>query len=128
MEIKELEGKASRLAQLRDIIKNREGELKKELEPIKNERDALQEELLEDMHDEKVASLRVENGDMYTRAVRRGIQVTNEISARKWAKEHEAYSIDRRVVAQMLGKEEKLPKGFDYIETPYIKVTKNKHE
>lgn len=126
MEIESLQKKAERLAELRDAIKKEEDAVKEKVEPLKTERDMLQEELLADMHKEKVASLRVENGDMYTRAVRKGIQITNEVFARTWAKEHNAFSVDRRLVAQQLKDAEEMPSGFDRVETPYISIRKSK--
>lgn len=122
MEIQELQTKAERLAELRKKIK----EIEEQTEPLKAERDMLQEELLVDMAREKVASLRVNGGDMYTRATRKGIQITEEVFARQWALEHNAFSIDRRQVAQQLGKAEEMPRGFERVETAYISIRKTK--
>jgi len=121
MEIAVLQKKAERLAELRTKLTEIETTL---IEPIKAERDALQEELLKDMATENVASLRVSGGDMYTRATRQGIQITNEVFAREWARENNAFSIDRRIVAQRLGKAETLPDGFERTETAYISIRK----
>lgn len=125
MEIAQLQEKAERLAEIRDALKRIEEE---RIAPLKAERDELQNALLEDMARENVASLRVSGGDMYTRAIRKGIQITNEVSARKWALEHNAFSIDRRLVAQQLGKAEELPQGFERVETAYISIRKSKEK
>lgn len=126
MEIKNLQQKAERLDEIRSAITQKEEELKKELEPLKAERDHLQEELLSDMHRENVATLRLESGNMYTRATRKGIAITNEVAARTWAKENNAFSVDRRLVAQYLGKAEELPEGFEKVENNYISIRKSK--
>lgn len=122
MEIAQLQEKAERLALLRTRIK----EIEEQAKPYEAERDALQEELLADMAKEQVASLRVAGGDMYTRAVRKGIAITNEVFARKWALENNAFSIDRVQVAQRFAKAEELPEGFERTETAYISIRKGK--
>ncbi len=126
MQIKDLQEKAERLARLRSAITQLEDSVKEKVSPLKAERDALQEELLQDMADENVASLRVTDGDMYTRATRKGIAIVDEVQARFWAKEHEAYSIDRLQVAQMLKEADELPACFERVETDYISIRKSK--
>jgi len=126
MEIKKLQSKADKLAKLRDKIAKYEAQLAVKIDALKEERDRLQEELLGDMSREKIASLRVENGDMYTRATRKGITIVDEVFARKWALDNNAFSIDRRRVAEVLGKANELPPGFTKTETAYISIRKNK--
>lgn len=125
MQIKEMQKKAERLARLRSKVDDLKKKFTDKLSPLEEQRDALQMELLEDMSREQVASLRIENGDMYTRATRKGITITNEVFARKWALENNAFSIDRKQVAGILGKKDELPPGFEKTETAYITIRKS---
>lgn len=126
MEIKKLQSKADKLAKLRDKLAKLDAAYEAKATSIKEERDRLQDELLTDMEREQIASLRVVNGDMYTRAVRKGIIIQDEVFARKWALDNNAFSIDRRRVAEVLGKADILPPGFQKTETAYISIRKNK--
>lgn len=128
MEIKTLQQKAQRLHDLRSTIALREEELKQLLTPLKTARDELQEELLADMRENEVATLKVDSGESYVRAVRKGIQVTLEAHARKWAIENGAVQIDRRLVAQALKDATELPDGFERVETPYISIRSSKKD
>ncbi len=125
MQIQELQLKAEKLAILRQGITEIENIAKEQTEHLKAQRDALQEELLADMARENVASLRVTGGDMYTRATRRGISIVNEVAARKWALENNAFSIDRIQVAQKLKDATELPTGFEKVTTDYISIRKS---
>lgn len=128
MEIKKLQSKADKLAKLRDKLAKLDAAYEAKAAVIKDERDRLQQELLDDMAREQIASLRVVNGDMYTRAVRKGIIIADEVFARKWALDNNAYSIDRRRVAEVLGKADILPPGFQKTEVAYISIRKNKDD
>lgn len=124
--IQKITDKAERLHELRNAISVEEESLKEKLEPLKKERDELQDYLVEELKKNNLSGIKISSGENYTRAVRKGVEITNEVFALKWAKENNAFSINRVIAAQKLKDVEKMPVGFARVETEYISVRKPK--
>src|SRR5687768_5691018 len=113
MEIEHLQAKAERLNRVRTLITTREAELQKALDPFKAERDALQEELLTDMAATNLATIKLPTGENYIRAIRKGVAIKSLPHALQWAKEHNAVSIDRKLLTQAFKDVDELPSFFE---------------
>jgi hypothetical protein len=124
--IKRITDKAERLYSVRREIEAKEEEHKKSVESLKIERDALQASLLDELKKNELSSIKVSSGDSFTKAVRKGLNITDERKALMWAKERNAVSIDKIRAAAMLKEAKELPEGFEYAETEYISVRKGK--
>ncbi len=124
--IKRITEKAERLAELRAAINTLEEDAKKRVEGLKQERDAIQQELIDSLKKEGLATIKTSAGESYTLAKRKGISIVNEIFALKWAMENRAVSINRILVAQKLKDAKEMPSGFEAIESEYISVRKPK--
>ena len=127
-ELQTITKNAERLYEIRKLISDKEDALKVELESLKAERDAVQVALIADLTKNGLASIKVASGETYSKAIRRGISITNEAFALKWALEAKAVKIDTVVAGQLLRGAEKLPKGIEATSTEYISVRKPKEE
>jgi hypothetical protein len=124
--IERIKTKAEQLAETRLLIAKTEEAHRVELEGMKAKRDTLQDELLAELRKEGLTSIKTDGGESYTRATRRGINITNPITALAWAKDHGAVAIDRRLVGAKLAKATVMPTGFELVENEYISVRKPK--
>lgn len=126
--IDRIKSNAEQLAELRTTIAKTEEAHRLELESLKEKRDTLQNDLLTALRKEGLASIKTAAGESYARSTRRGVNIINPIAALAWAKEHGAIAIDRRIVATKLAKTDKIPAGFELVETEYISVRKPRAE
>lgn len=124
--IQKITGKAEKLRMLRDYITDEEQKFKIRMEDVKKDRDSIQDELLIDMRKHKLSSIKVESGETFTKAVRKGVDITSESLALKWAIDHRAVSINKIVAGQLLKEAKEIPQGFQLVETEYISVRKPK--
>lgn len=120
--------KAEALYDIRREIERIEEENREKLAAKKLERDALQEALLDSLRKHKLSSIKVANGDSFTRARRKMYEVTLLPHALAWATKNKCVSIDKRLVSQKLGKMDEIPAGFEMVESEYISVRKGKQE
>lgn len=126
MAIEIIKAKAEKLLELRAFISKREEEVDNELKAIKEERDTVQAELLEELKKDDLKSIKVSDGSSYIRASRKGIQITDPTRALFWAKENMCFSVDKRLAEQKISKMETAPDGFSLTETEYISIRKPK--
>lgn len=126
MELQELREKSERLYDLRREIEQIEDTHDTILEPLKQERDAIQGEVIAGMSELKLASFKVEAGDTFTKAVRKSVAIIDPYRALEWAKEKGAVTIDTKLVAQMYRDGKELPEAFQARETEYIAVRRAK--
>lgn len=115
---------AERLYDIRKMIGEKEEANKAELEAMKAERDAVQAVLIGSLNKEGLSSIKVKSGDTFSKGIRKGLEVVNELSAFKWALEHKAVSINKILVAQQLKDAKDIPECFREIETEFISVRK----
>lgn len=126
MELQELRDKSEKLYALRREIDKRDQEHRMVMEPLEQERDALQGEVLAALNELQLASFKVASGETFTKAVRKSIVILDPYRALEWAKEHGAVSVDSKLVAQMYKDGKQLPEAFQPRETEYISVRKPK--
>lgn len=124
--IAKMQEKAEQLWTLRKKIAYFEEEMKNDIDNMKRERDALQNDLLTQMDKNGLVSFKVKSGDSLYKGTRKSIEVTNEVFALKWAKENNAYSINKILVAQKLKDLPEVPNGFEIVESNFISVRKAK--
>lgn len=126
--ITKIKDKAEELSILRKEIAAIEEENLQRVDGLKERRDDLQSELIVMLGEEGLASIRTDDGETYTKAVRTGYAVVDSLQALKWARENMAFSVDIRIMAQKLKGVEELPKCFERITTEYISVRGVKKE
>ncbi|MFS4438587.1 hypothetical protein ACMA5I_10265 [Paracoccaceae bacterium GXU_MW_L88] len=106
-------------------VRNEIAELKEkqdiEMKPLKDLRDNLQEELIEDMKENGMRSVKTEHAN-FSIASRKGYAFVNEVEAMKWATEHRCTTIDKTRAAQELKKLETLPDFVEPVENEYISI------
>ena len=121
-----LQEKGEKLYNLRKVIGDIEDRHEAELGTLKQQRDMLQDELLEDFKRIGLFSIKLASGTTVVRAVRKGVEVTSEAMAFSWAYANRAVRIDTRLIAQKLEDALKtgaeLPAGFQAKEIDYISV------
>ena len=126
--IKRITDTAERLYELRRSITQKEEESRRELEAMKTERDAVQALLLAELNKNGLSSIKVKSGDSFSKGVRKSIEVVFEPHARQWAKEHDAFSINKILVQQQLKDAVVLPSCFKMVETEFVSVRHAKKE
>lgn len=126
MELDTLRAKSEQLYQLRREIENKNDEHKMIMEPLEQERDALQGEVIAAMTELKLASFKVEAGDTFTKAVRKSVAIIDPYKALEWAKSTGAVTIDTKLVGQWYKDGKELPEAFQPRFTDYIAVRKAK--
>ena len=128
MEIETIKNKAEALREMREKINAIEEEQKSTLQPFKEERDAIQNELVAIMKEAELASVKVSSGESFALASRKSLIITDEVRALSWAKDNHCFSVNKVIATQRLKKLEELPTGFKFEETEYISVRKPKEE
>ncbi len=127
--IQELTQKANLLKSKREQRDAMYEAYKQTADPVEGEINELNTEILEGFRALGLNNIRLETGENYTRAVKRGLEIINEIEAMKWAVENRAISINKILVAQKLKEATEAPQGFSFIEREEVRVTKpQKHE
>jgi hypothetical protein len=122
--IERIKSKAEELAGIRKLMREIEEVSRKKLADLQAQKDKLSELLIAEFNKEGLSSIKTEDGDTYSKATRKGVEVTVESYALEWAIKHRAVSINRTLVKQklepLIGKGEKLPDGFIYKEVEFI--------
>lgn len=114
------------LYKIRQVIAEKEEQNKRELETLKLERDTMQSVLLSDMNKNGLLSLKLESGDSFFKGTRKGVDITNELLAFKWALDQKAVSINKTIVAQILKESKNIPPGFVLVDSEFIGIRKAK--
>lgn len=112
---------STQLLALRQEIAEIEERQKEELNPKKEMLKTLQEKFIEALTAQGLKSIKTEEAN-FSLASRKGYKFTNEIEARKWAVENNAYSVDSRLAGQVLAKLETLPDFVEKTETNYLTI------
>lgn len=120
--IEKIKEKAEALAQTRKEIEAIEFEKELQLKSLKLTRDTLQEELIEALRKEDLASIKTSEGMTFARAKRQSIEFVNEFDAFEWAYKNRCVSVNKILLKSTLKDLEELPKEFIYSETEYISV------
>ena len=128
MAIEIIKTKAERLAQVRALIHAIEDELKVKTEALEIEREILQTELLAELKNDGLASIKTENGDTYARSSKKSLDITNPVFALKWAKDNFAYSVDKRIALQKIAELDVVPDGFAVQVNEFISIRKSRIE
>lgn len=126
--IEKIKDKAEKLREIRDLIAFKEEQNRKELEDLKIRRDEMQSALLAEMNKNQLASIKTQDGQTFSRALRKMIEITSEVFALKWALQHKAIAVNKIMVNQILRDSEVLPQGFERNVIEYISVRKPKDE
>jgi len=112
---------STQLLALKQEIAEIEERQKEELNPKKEMLKTLQEKFIEALTAQGLKSIKTEEAN-FSLASRKGYKFTNEIEARKWAIENNAYSVDSRLAGQVLAKLETLPDFVEQTETNYLTI------
>lgn len=126
--ITKMQDKAERLWEIRHEIYEIEELSKIRLDQLKAIRDSVQDELLADMNKNGLVSLKVKSGDSFYKGSKQSIEITNEVLALKWARDNNAYSINKIMVAQKLKDLTEVPNGFKVEMRDFISVRKAKKD
>ena len=126
--IERIKAKAEKLSSIRKAIDAIKEEQRVKLEALEAEKETISNELISEFGKEGLTSIKTDDGDSYTKATRKGVEITLEAQALKWSIDNLAVSIDRRLVAQklkpLMDAGEKLPAGFKESVVEYISVRK----
>ena len=126
--IQKITDKAEQLYQVRQSIRKMEEDTKKVLDVLKAEKSTLQDDLIAELNEQGLSSIKVSSGDSFTKVVKHGVEVTNEATAIEWAIQNRAVNINKIVAGQILKNVKEMPAGFQLSETEYISVRKAKKE
>ncbi len=119
---------AEELSKLRQEEAKIKEKFEEMLKPLKEEKEKKQAELIQELHEVGLSSVKVESGESYSIKKGKSLLVTSEILAFKWAIDHRAVSINKTIVKQKLKGIEEIPEGFSYEEREFISISKSKVE
>ncbi len=119
---------AEELSKLRQEEAKIKEKFEEMLKPLKEEKEKKQAELIQELHEVGLSSVKVESGESYSIKKGKSLLVTSEILAFKWAIDHRAASINKTIVKQKLKGIEEIPEGFSYEEREFISISKSKVE
>lgn len=117
---------AEELSKLRQEEASIKEKFEEMLKPLKEEKEKKQAELLEELHEVGLSSVKVESGESYSIKKGKSLTITSEVMAFKWAIENRAVSINKLIVKQKLKDIDEVPKGFEYEEKEFISISKSK--
>lgn len=117
---------ADELREIRDRIEFLKDSTKTELDELAIRKEKVEGEILAGMVLVGVKSIKASNGDSITVTPVRGVDITNEAFALKWAIDNKAVSINKLLVKQILSEAKEIPSGFSLVERDSIRVTKAK--
>lgn len=112
---------AQELFALKNEIAEIEERQKAELDPKKELLAALQELLMKELGEQGLKSIKTDFAN-FSMASRKGFTFTDEVKARAWAIENNAYSIDRRLAAQVLKDAAEVPDFIQPVENFYLTI------
>lgn len=96
------------------------------VDALKAERDAKQDELLGFLQKEGLKSMKVDSGDGFSVAEKKGYRFSNPIAEIKFATENNCLTPDKRLVAQKLRKLDELPSSVEEVKIIYMSFRKAK--
>lgn len=97
-------------------------------DPLDAEIEKLSEEILAGFRTLKINNIKLESGESYTRALKQGVEIMDELKALEWAIEHRAVSIHKVLLKQQLRDLKELPPFFKRVELEEVRVTKPKEK
>lgn len=95
--------------------------------PLKEQRDALREELLSALKQSRLKSVKVESGEMFVRVQKINYEIIDEKKANDWAKKNNCLRIDKTKANHFLHKAIETPEGFERIQSEFLTVKKPNH-
>ena len=120
--ITQIKDKAEELAYLRKEITTQKEEFSTRMKGFEERRDELQNELLQALKKQGLSNIKTDEGESYSIAKRKSIEITSELQAFKWAYDNRAVSINKILVKQKLKGATEIPSGFEFVENEYISV------
>ncbi len=115
---------AEELSKLRQEEAKIKEKFEEMLKPLKEEKEKKQAELIQELHEIGLSSVKVESGESYAIKKGKSLIVTSEAMALKWAIDNRAVSINKTIVKQKLKDTDEVPKGFNYEEREFISISK----
>lgn len=116
------------LGSLREEINTKEEAFEKEMFEKKQRRDSLQEMLFNELKSCGIKSIKSDNGYTFLIASKKGVNITNQDLAMKWAIKVKAMRPDMKIIEGLLKASDELPKGFEFVEKEYISIRKPKED
>ena len=116
---------AQELFELKKEVKQIEDRQKEELEPKKSLLASLQQSLILELEKQGLKSIKTDFAN-FAMSSRKGFTFTDEIRARQWAIETGAFSVDKKLAAQVLKDAKELPDFIQPIETNYLTIKETK--
>lgn len=92
------------------------------IDPLKEKADQLSEMLIKELTNQGWKNVKLDTGEVFTKAVRQSLQITDETLALKWGIEHEAIKVDTTKATKIMRRQIALPDGFEMKETEYLSV------
>lgn len=129
-ELELLRNKANRLSEVRRQLDVLDETHKKATADLRNEADALKMELLEEFSQLELKSFKAEDGTSYAVTPTKSIAYDKIAEAKviQWAAEHNAVSVDKTKVKDLVKRGVELPEFIRMQQTNTIRITKPKAE
>ncbi len=118
---------AERYNVLKSSLEERDRKYNAEVQPDRDEMEALKQKLIESFKKTGLPSIRTSDDALISYAKKPGILVTNTMFALKWAMQNQAIQIDKKIAAQIIKELADAPPGFERVESEYLSV-KNKNK
>lgn len=116
---------AQELLEIKKEVAEIEAKQKEELAPKKLLLESLQTTLILELEKQGLKSIKTDFAN-FSMASRKGFTFTDEIRARQWAIENNAFSIDKRLAGQVLKDVTELPDFITPVETNYLTIKEAK--
>lgn len=116
--------KAQELYKLESQIKSLTDEVKKTVAPLEEQADILRAEVLAEMHEARLKSVRIEDGSSYQRVFKAKFDIVDETKATAWAKKNDCLRIDKTEANKLLLRLPKVPAGFAQNDVEHLRITR----
>lgn len=97
-----------------------------EIKPLEEAEENLREQLLQQLSTQGWKHIKLDSGEIFTKAVRQTIKIVDEVKAIAWATKHNAIKVDTTKAKEILRHEMETPSWMEYKETEYLSVRKEK--
>lgn len=111
------------------VLREKIAKIKAEkIAPLDEQEKELSAILIDILKKQGLKTIKIDSGELFTRATRSTIKVTDDAKAYNWASENNALRIDTTKCGQILRRELDLPNGFKEVTSEYLSVRKAKDD
>ena len=122
--LQEIKAIGDQLSAIRKEVASKEEAFELEIGSMKQLRDSLQAKLLELLSENGLKTIKVDSGDSYSLSTKKGVNITDQDKAIRWALDNYAFKPDMKLIETLLKSKTELPEGFEFVEKKFISVRK----